>query len=417
MAQLYGDGIHDDFPAIQEMIDSGVCEVLLPPPERFYLISQTLTLPSNFRLVLPRFAEIRLADGANCMMLSGKMKEKKTACTTLDEHFYYYCYDYSADPADAVCNVEITGGIWNGNNKNQLPNHIQSGAAEPREYIGVAMLFYNMRNLKLSDLSIKDPTNYAMMLDRVSYFTVENITFDFNDGNPAPTNMDGVHLNGNCSFGAIRNLKGACYDDMVALNAEEGSNGPITDILIDGLYAEDCHSAVRFLTVTNPVERIRVTNVYGTYYQYAIGFTKYYPGELSGWFDAITLDNLCMAKSDGYEKFWPWHRLSNRKKVYPLVWIQEGTHVKTLKVDSFHRRENHVPIDTVYVGKGAFADNLLFDNVTTENGTGTEMPFLGNYGTIGTLTMGTVHTDGDPILVNEGEIGEMKQKNSDFAAN
>ena len=31
---LYGDGIHDDYPAIQEMIDSGACEVSLPVPEK-----------------------------------------------------------------------------------------------------------------------------------------------------------------------------------------------------------------------------------------------------------------------------------------------------------------------------------------------------------------------------------------------
>ena len=67
--KLYGDGIHDDFPAIQEMLDSGSCEVILPAPAKNYLITQTLVLSSNTRLVLPRFATIRLADGANCPMV------------------------------------------------------------------------------------------------------------------------------------------------------------------------------------------------------------------------------------------------------------------------------------------------------------------------------------------------------------
>ena len=65
---LYGDGIHDDYPALQEMINSGKKELLLPEPEKCYLISKTLELPSNFRLVFPRFAEIKLADGSNCPM-------------------------------------------------------------------------------------------------------------------------------------------------------------------------------------------------------------------------------------------------------------------------------------------------------------------------------------------------------------
>lgn len=32
--ELYGDGVHDDYPAIQEMIDSSVCEVSLPAPKK-----------------------------------------------------------------------------------------------------------------------------------------------------------------------------------------------------------------------------------------------------------------------------------------------------------------------------------------------------------------------------------------------
>jgi hypothetical protein len=72
MRILYGDGIHDDTLAIQEMIDSGKCEVSLPVPDKYYLISKPLELPSNFRLVLPRYAEIRLAKGSNCVMLKNK---------------------------------------------------------------------------------------------------------------------------------------------------------------------------------------------------------------------------------------------------------------------------------------------------------------------------------------------------------
>ena len=70
--KLYGDGIHDDYPAIQEMIDSGACEVSLPAPEKCYLISKSLIIPSYFKLKLPRHAEIKLMDGANCFMVQNK---------------------------------------------------------------------------------------------------------------------------------------------------------------------------------------------------------------------------------------------------------------------------------------------------------------------------------------------------------
>ena len=109
--------------------------------------------------------------------------------------------------------------------------------------------------------------------------------------------MDGVHLNGNCHYGSIKNLKGACYDDLVALNAHEGSGGDITNILVDGIFAENCHSAVRFLTVCNRLQNIKIANVYGTFYQYCVGFTKGYLGEFTGCFDAIVLENFHVSKS------------------------------------------------------------------------------------------------------------------------
>ena len=55
---LYGDGIHDDTDAIQEMLDSGVCEVSLPAPEKNFVISRPLVIPSNCKLKLPRYAVI-----------------------------------------------------------------------------------------------------------------------------------------------------------------------------------------------------------------------------------------------------------------------------------------------------------------------------------------------------------------------
>lgn len=305
---LYGDGIHDDYPAIQGMIDSGVCEISLPAPKKNYLISKTLILPSNFKLTLPRFAEIKLADGANCVMVKNQMvrdyaKRVPEDANGLCKHLWYHVNEYS--PEIMSENIELCGGIWNCNNMNQLPNPEQTEGFGPYGYTGDGMLFYGVKNIKLSSMTVKDPVHYGVTFDRVSYFAIEDITFDYNLGNPYAINMDGVHFNGNCHFGSIRNLKGACYDDLVALNGHEGSKGPITNIEIDGLFAEGCHSAVRLLTVSDNIENIHISNVYGTYYQYCIGLTKYYPGETTGAFDGISLDHIYASKAlrDG---IYPW---------------------------------------------------------------------------------------------------------------
>lgn len=381
---LYGDGIHDDYPAIQEMIDSGVCEVSLPAPAKNYLISKTLVLPSNFRLVLPRFAEVKLANGANCLMVKNKMVPDYADRLPVDlndlwggicKHLWYYVNEYSPDALTE--NIEICGGIWNCNNMNQLPNPEQTEGFGPYGYTGEGMLFYGVKNLKISSITLKDPVHWGISFDRVSYFTVEDITFDYNMGNPMAINMDGVHFNGNCHFGKISNLKGACYDDLVALNAHEGSRGPITNIEIDGLFAEGCHSAVRLLTVSDDIQNIHISNVYGTYYQYCIGLTKYYPGETTGAFDGISIDHVYASKASR-DGIYPWPN----GYVFPLIWMQKDIKAKNVKITDLFRKEYNIPVETIHIGEGVTVDTLILDNIVTENHTGKKMPMIVNHGSV-----------------------------------
>lgn len=381
---LYGDGIHDDYPAIQEMINSAVCEVNLPTPQKHYLITKTLVLPSNFKLTLPRFAEIKLADGANCLMVKNQMvpdyadrlpEDLNDLWGGLCKHLWYYVNEYSSDVLTE--NIEICGGIWNCNNKNQLPNPERTEGFGPYGYTGEGMLFYGVKNLKISSITLKDPVHWGISFDRVSYFTVKDITFDYNLGNPLAINMDGVHLNGNCHFGKISNLQGTCYDDMVALNAHEGSRGPISNIDIDGLFAERCHSAVRLLTVNDDVENIHISNVYGTYYQYCIGLTKYYPGETTGMFHKISIDHIYASKASR-DGIYPYPD----SYVYPFIYIQEDIHAKNVKITDVFRKEYCNSVETFYIGHKAEIDTLILDGIFTENHTGEEMPFMVKHGNV-----------------------------------
>ena len=398
MYQLYGDGIHDDTAAIQEMIDRGVCEVRLPAPEKFYLISKPLELPSNFRLMLPRYAEIRLADGSNCVMIRNKVIYEPAERDGNDQFIFNFINLYSAN---APCNnIELCGGIWNCNNEGQAPNPIYVRDVRIPEWWGYGMLFYNVTNLTIRDLTIKDPSNFAVTLDRVSYFTVENIVFDFNLGNPVPLNMDGIHLNGNCHFGTIRNLKGTCYDDLVALNADEGSAGPITNIDINGIYAENCHSAIRLLTVKHAVEKIHISNVFGTYYQYVIGLTKFYKGETTGYYDAISLDHIYASKCMPVRKG-EFQHPPKLEWTYPVIVIDRETVVKNLSISHLHRREEVLPRDTIRVGTDAVVERLLIDDLTTTNTTGEPMIFLHNKGTVKYLSLRRVDIADDEKFFNE----------------
>lgn len=392
MLQLYGDGIHDDTAAIQERID-GVCETVLPMPEVEYLISKPLVLHSGSRLVLPRYARIKLAKGSNCPMVQNELVEEAgERCP--DQPLYDFVNIYSPDH---LCeNIEVIGGIWDFNNMEQQQNPIVTRNYEIYGYGGFGFLFYHVRNLRISSITFKDPVTYAVIFDTVSYFTVDNVVFDFNYGNPHATNMDGIHLNGNCHFGRMTNLQGACYDDLVALNADEGTKGPITDIEIDGIFSEDCHSAARLLSVKHKVENIHISNVYGTYYQYCIGLTKWFPGETEDNYQAITLEHIYASKAERLPVY-----NKGDSYVFPLIFIQGSLVIRDLKIADLHRNERINTIDTVFVGEGTTIENLTLDRIYTKNLTGQgEMPLYTNRGKVHRLFAREIFADGEELSLD-----------------
>ena len=320
---LYGDGIHDDSDAIQELLDHQSC-VRLATPQHCYLIGRPLKVHSNQHLALDRFCHIKLADRSDCRMLE------------------------NADPETGNANIEVTGGIWDMNNLGQSKNPIHFANPDRPRYDGIAVFLKNVKNLRIAGLTMKDPITFAITLNIAEQFTVEDITFDFNYGNPWAVNMDGVHLDGQCYFGVIRNLKGSCYDDMVALNADEGVAGPIRNIEIDGLFARDSHSAVRLLSREHPVENISIHNVYGTFYQYCIGLTKYYEGPVKGYYDGITLREIYASKATRHTVY-----RKDGSFVYPLIWAERGLTIKNLTITDLYRRETTTAVETATHWVGA----------------------------------------------------------------
>ena len=363
MKKIYGDGINLDTEGIQELLDSGTPLVELPVPEKEYLIDKPLRIHSNQELRLPRYAVIKLAAGSNCHMVTNDDFEKGTK------------------------NITLSGGIWDYNNLEQDKNpqyvKIIEKAVPPRKGTDVTVMrFKNVKDIHISNLTVKDPVTYAIWLDMASYFTVENIVFDFNLANPRPANMDGVHVDGNSHYGTIRNIKGKCYDDLVALNADEGSDGSISHIDVDGLYAEDCHSAVRLLNRKHKVTNIHIRNVFGSFYQYVIGITKYCNYAVDGYFDALVLDNIHARKAIRYSYLSYSEECAINYRILPIVFLEELVNVKSLSISEVYRTEENVSIPTISVSEGATVENLSIKNCYTENNTGTPFAFYEQKGEV-----------------------------------
>ena len=372
---LVGNGIYDDTDAIQALLDSRMSSVHLPAPEKFYLISKPLRLSSNTALILDRYTRIRLADGANCHMVVNEGEKTE--------------------------NIAIIGGIWDFNNQGQAPNPMRIPPEDGNYEAVTHFIFYfdNVKNLHLSGLTLKDPTIFAATLSYVEQFTVNDITFDFNYGKPNATNMDGIHLNGGCRYGRISNLMGACYDDMVALNADEGRGGPIEDIQIDGIFCSDCHSAARLLSRGYPVRRVHISNVYGTFFQYCVGLTRYSDDGSVGIFDQISFSNIYASKAPRIPVYG-----KTGGYVYALVWIEGGLDINNLQISQLHRRESVTAIPTVLVRKGTRIRLFSLEHLSQENETGEPITFFENCGEIDKLFLRDIQVGEDRLLDDQGTI-------------
>ena len=395
---LFGDGIHDDTDAIQELIDSS-CEVNLPAPEKYYLISRSLELHSNLKLTLPRFAEIRLAPNSDCFMLKNATKDspgERFAPKIYDFAKKYFSYVDKYSPDFPCENIEIQGGIWNFNNKEQKPNAFSTGIHDG--YSGFGFLFYNVKNLKISSMTLKDPVTFSVTLDRVSYFTVEDITFDFNDGNLYQSNMDGVHLCGNCHHGHIERLFGTCYDDIVALNAEEGSRGPITDITVKGIYTDKSYSAVRLLSASRdcPVKNVHISDIYGSFYHFCVCFMQFYAMDSRGVFENVTIDNVFASKSDRSIVKFP--RVFAYRK-YGIIDFEGNIDAENIRVSNVHRTETHDPTTPMFnVWETATINNFMIENVSAKNLVNDEkIPMVTNAGKIENLSARGLFVEGEPV--------------------
>ena len=157
-------------------------------------------------------------------------------------------------------------------------------------------MFCRIKNFTFKNLTIRNPVVFGFQAFYLENFTIENITFDYFTTSFNFYNNDGIHLEGNCRNGVIRNLKGNCFDDMVALTADDGGCfGTIENVVIDGLYADRCHSAVRLLSHGEWVKNITIKNVFGGYFKYCIGITKYHGGpEERGKYQNIHIENLML---------------------------------------------------------------------------------------------------------------------------
>ena len=188
----------------------------------------------------------------------------------------------------------------------------------------------------------------------------------------------------------------------MALNAEEGTAGPISDITVQGIYTDHSYSAVRLLSASPQcaIRNIHISDVHGTFYHFCISMQRHQYGKagIYGIYENITLDHIYAAKSD--------RRLVQFPKVfmyrnYPLIDIEEMLQIENLQITDVHRSEYITAEPTIGIDEATTIRNLTLNNITSENHTDCEqMPLFENHGEVIDLSALGLYENGQVVQVN-----------------
>jgi DNA-binding LacI/PurR family transcriptional regulator len=254
-----GDGVADDAPAINRALSRPGRPLTVRIPAGTYRIGETLRIGSH--------TSIEAAEGARLVMSGAWAKNEGDFLLA------------NADPAQGNECISIRGGVWDGNAHDGC-NVKPADIFEKGGWSGATLNFAGVKGLRLADMELANSVTYNIRMCRIDGFDISDIVFT---ASRTGWNQDGLHINGFCRNGSIRNIraatKGQTNDDLLAFNADDSMSrienrgmvcGPIENVVVKNVFAEDCHSAVRFLSVTSAIGNVRIEGLRAGCRRYAV---------------------------------------------------------------------------------------------------------------------------------------------------
>ena len=270
--------------------------VIIEPSEKIYFLDNTVWIPSG-RQIEATGATIRLCKDCNVLMLRNEHTKDGTSAPI--------------DRSEQDKNIAIHGGRWEESHTKRAGYGLSGRYAHPceddenREFYGVStcMLFNNMENLSLSDMTFANTAGFAVQIGDIQNVVIENIDF-------VSCYADGLHINGGSRNLFISNISGEVGDDLVALNAYDWRNssvnfGEIRNAVCEHLFLSESsrYKAIRmepgvyryadgstvdcgiFDTVVRDVHGIRTFKLY-------LQTPPYLLGESPEWGETGSINNL-----------------------------------------------------------------------------------------------------------------------------
>ena len=364
---LHGNGTYDDTLALQTMLDG--CGIVKVDKPGTYLISKTLIIHSNTRLVLAPGAKLLAAPMSRCALIQ-------------NEHF-------GIDGRDE--NIEIVGGVWDGNcdemglDAIDVIKHRLDNPYSPENFTGKLIRFAGVDNLTLEKMTVRNPLGYGIQIADANAFIVRDIFFDYNWHYGC---TDGVHVNGPTYDGIIENLRGTTNDDMIGMTTIDESHaevakGEIVNIDIRNIFGHNGYSGIRLLSAGGyDMRNIRVCGVYGTYRHNAVLLSHHnLAPDKPIWFDDIYIEHIHASKSpvpvpEGCFAYWEGQERMGAIRKHPLIWFEKGVKAGNVVIRDVSRDEKAETNGAlIQIDEATEIERLVLDNITQK---GTNAPLIIN---------------------------------------
>lgn len=200
------------------------------------------------------------------------LKAHPEARFVLDGSVEHHAGDFllaNADEQNGDRDITVEGGVWDGNKEVGFNVKVpQEKKFDPTSWSGCTLNFRNVKNLRLYDLTLANSVTFNARFCQVDGFDIRRIRIV---SPVVKNNQDGLHFGGFCFNGVVDGVtvdtRGQTNDDLIALNADDSItrhenrgtvNGPITNVVIRNVYAEDCHCLVRLLRAYSDIRDVTI---------------------------------------------------------------------------------------------------------------------------------------------------------------
>lgn len=265
-------------------------------------------------------------------------------------------------------NIILRGGTYNHNGPNQIMN-LPEEKQLPKEiwggYVTCPLRFFGVKNLKIENVVIENQRRYALFMGNWENVEITGARLPLTEIVDSTT-QDGLHFYGPGKNLTIRDVRGRCGDDFIALNTDEGDGvSSIRDVLIDGVELDGSYQAIRLLAKEEgSLENITIRNICGSVRAFGFYIVPWYwekavPDGVpkSGHYNNIIIENVSLIQKDNPYPY-------NTPFAFVLGGDIDCISFKNIKIQS---GEPSFRAFSIREGHGLLSDNYISDEIAVPN--------------------------------------------------